>query len=174
MLNYNSLYGNLQGFIKKRPAMSIAGGAVLVFVVWGVISLFSGGDAQSSIPTYTVKEGPLKISITETGTIQPKDKTIIKNQVEGTTAITYLVDEGNKVKAGDLLMSLDSSTLSDKVTDQEISVQNAAASNIEASENYEVAKNQAQSDIESAQLAYDFAQQDLKKYVEGEYPDALK
>jgi len=64
--------------------------------------------------------------------------------------------------------------LSDKVTDQEISVQNAAASNIEASENYEVAKNQAQSDIESAQLAYDFAQQDLKKYVEGEYPDALK
>ena len=30
-----------------------------------------------------------------------------------------------------------------------------------------------QSDIESAQLAYDFAQLDLKKYIEGEYPNSL-
>ena len=115
-----------------------------------------------------------KISITETGTIQPKEKIIVKNEVEGSTTIAYLVDEGTKVKKGDLMMELDSSTLSDKKVDQEISVQNAEASRIDASENYEVAKNQAQSDIESAKLTYDFAQQDLKKYIEGEYPDSAE
>ena len=71
------------------------------------------------------------------------------------------------------MIELDSSSLSDKKIDQEIQVQNAAAARIEAIENNEVVKNQAQSDIESAQLAYDFAQQDLKKYIEGEFPNAL-
>jgi len=174
MLNNNKLFSKIQEIVKKRPGVSLAGVAVLVLVLWGVISLFSGGDANSSIPKYEVKEGPLKISVTESGTIQPAEKIIVKNEVEGSTAITYIVDEGSKVNAGDLLMTLDSSSLSDKKVDQEIQVQNAQASNIEASENFEVAKNQAQSDIESAKLAYDFAIQDLKKYVEGEYPDSLK
>jgi len=174
MLNYSKLFGKLQEIIKKRPAVSVAGIAVLVFVLWGVMSLFSGEDAQSSIPTYTAKQGPLKISITETGTIQPAEKVIVKNEVEGSTTIVSIVEEGTKVKKGDLMMELDSSTLSDKKVDQEISVQNADASRIDANENYEVSKNQAQSDIESAKLAYEFAQLDLKKYIEGEYPDQLK
>jgi HlyD family secretion protein len=174
MLNYSNFYGKLKEIIKKRPAISVAVGAVLFLVLWGVISLFSGGDAESSIPTYTVKQGPLKISITETGTIQPAEKIIVKNEVEGSTTIVYIMEEGTKVKKGDLMMELDSSTLSDKKVDQEISVQNADASRIDANENFEVSKNQAQSDIESAKLAYDFAQQDLKKYIEGEYPDSLK
>jgi len=147
MLNNNKLFSKIQEIVKKRPGVSLAGVAVLVLVLWGVISLFSGGDANSSIPKYEVKEGPLKISVTESGTIQPAEKIIVKNEVEGSTAITYIVDEGSKVNAGDLLMTLDSSSLSDKKVDQEIQVQNAQASNIEASENFEVAKNQAQSDI---------------------------
>jgi len=164
----------IKEFVKKRPAVSLGGVAFMCLIVWGFLSLLSGKDAESSIEKYTVKEGPLKISITETGTIQPKEKLIVKNEVEGSTAITYIVDEGSTIKKGDLMIQLDSSTLSDKKVDQEIQVQKAEASNIEASENYEVTKNQAQSDIESAQLAYDFAQLDLKKYIEGEYPDKLK
>lgn len=168
-----SKFNKFQEIIKKRPGLSVAGVAVLVLVAWGLLSLFTGNDAESSIPTYVVKKGPLKISITETGTIQPKEKIIVKNQVEGSTSIVYLLDEGTKVKQGDLMMELDSSSLSDKKVDQEIAVQNAEASNIDASENFEVAKNQAQSDVESAQLAYDFAKQDLKKYIDGEYPNSL-
>jgi len=173
MLNFSELVSKLTAPVKNHPVMSMAGIAVLVSVLWGAISLLSDGDAENSIQTYTVKQGPLKISIAETGAIQPKEKIIIKNEVEGTTAITYLVDEASEVKKGDLLIQLDSSSLSDKKVDQEIQVQKAMASNIDASENYEVSKNQAQSDIESAQLAYDFAQLDLKKYIEGEYPNSL-
>jgi HlyD family secretion protein len=169
MLSYNKI----EGIIKKRPVISLGGIALVFIAVWAALYLFTGKDAVSSTNNYTVKEGPLKISITEIGAIQPKEKLIIKNEVEGTTAITYIVDEGIKVKKGDLMLELDSGTLSDKKVDQEIQVQKAAASNIEASENFEVAKNQTQSDIESAQLTYDFAQQDLKKYLEGEYPNSL-
>lgn len=166
-------FNKLPDIIKKRPAISLGSMTVMVLIMWGMISFFANRDAQSNINNYTVRQGPLKISVTETGTIQPKEKLIVKNLIEGSTAITYLVDEGSKVKKGDLMIELDSSSLSDKKIDQEIQVQNAAAARIEAIENNEVVKNQAQSDIESAQLAYDFAQQDLKKYIEGEFPNAL-
>jgi HlyD family secretion protein len=167
------IHNKLHEVIKRWPAMSLGGIVFLAFISWGVISLFTGEDARSSLHNYTIKQGPLKISISGNGTIQPKEKLIIKNEVEGATAITYLLEEGSKVKKGNLMIELDSSTLSDKKVDQEILVQKVEASNIEASENYEVSKNQAQSDIESAQLAYEFAQQDLKKYLEGEYPRLL-
>ncbi len=58
--------------------------------------------------------------------------------------------------------------------DQEIRVQNAEAAFVRARENLEVTKNQNQSDIDKAELAFEFAQQDLTKYLEGEYPKQLK
>jgi len=174
MSDFKKIFIGIRGVIVKRPAMSMGGIVVLIFIIWVVFSVLSSGDAESSTNPYTVKQGPLKISVTETGTIQPREKLVIKNEVEGSTAITYIVDEGVKINKGDLLIELDSSSLSDRVVDQEIQVQKAEASRVEASENYEVIKNQAQSDIESAQLSYEFAQLDLKKYIEGEYPNALQ
>lgn len=173
-IDYNNKLRKLQELIMRRPALSTGGIILLVLMIVGIIFLFNGESAESSIPTYEVKQGPLKISVTETGTIQPREKIIVKNQVEGQTTIVYLLDEGTKVKKGDLMMELDSSSLSDKKIDQEIAVQNAEASRIDASENYEVAKNQAQSDIDQAKLNYEFAKQDLEKYIQGEYPDQLK
>src|SRR4030043_347548 len=172
-INYNKLQ-KLQELIMKRPALSTGCIILFVLLIVGIIFLFNGEDAESSIPAYEVKQGPLKISVTETGTIQPKEKIIVKNQVEGQTTIVYLLDEGTKVRKGDLMMELDSSALSDKKIDQEIAVQNAEAARIDASESYEVAKNQAQSDIDQARLNSEFAKQDLEKYIQGEYPDQLK
>jgi HlyD family secretion protein len=62
----------------------------------------------------------------------------------------------------------------DGKVDQEIRVQNAEAAFVRARENLEVTKNQNQSDIDKAELAFEFAQQDLTKYLEGEYPKQLK
>src|SRR4030043_576215 len=173
-IDYNNMLRKLQELIKKSPALSTGGIILLILLVVGIIFLFNGESAESRIPTYEVKQGPLKISVTETGTIQPKEKIIVKNQLEGQTTIVYLLDEGTKVKKGDLMMELDSSSLSDKKIDQEIAVQNAEAARIDASESYEVAKNQAQRDIDQARLNSEFAKQDLEKYIQGEYPDQLK
>ncbi|MFH1082990.1 MAG: HlyD family efflux transporter periplasmic adaptor subunit [Pseudomonadota bacterium] len=124
--------------------------------------------------TFSVKRGPLKISVIESGTIKPKDQVIIKNEVEGNTTILYLIPEGNMVKKGDLLVDLDASSLLDEKIDQQIRVQNAEAAFIGARENLEVVKNQAEADVDKADLDYKFAKEDLKKYMEGEYPNQLK
>ena len=113
-IDFNNKLRKLQELIKKKPALSTGGIILLVLLVVGIIFLFNGESAESSIPTYEVKQGPLKISVAETGTIQPKEKIIVKNQVEGQTTIVYLLDEGTKVRKGDLMMELDSSSLFDK------------------------------------------------------------
>ncbi|MBW1997613.1 MAG: efflux RND transporter periplasmic adaptor subunit [Deltaproteobacteria bacterium] len=131
-----------------------------------------GGEKE--IATFVVRRGPLKISVTESGTIKAREQVVIKNEVEGKTTILYLIPEGTRVKKGDLLVELDASSLLDQKIDQQIRVQNAEAAFISARENLEVVKNQAEADVDKAKLAYKFAKEDLKKYVEGEYPNQLK
>jgi len=121
-------------------------------------------------PTFEVQQGPLTISVDVSGTIKAREQEELKCEVEGQTTILWIVPEGTDVEKGDLLVELDSSRLKDDLVDQEIRVQNARAAHISASENFEVTKNQAQSDVDKAELAYQFAQEDLKNYLEGEYP----
>ena len=120
-----------------------------------------------------VEEGPLVINLTESGSIKPREQIVIKSQVEGRVSILFIVPEGQRVKEGDLLVELDSSTQKDNLVNQEITVQNAQASHVQAVENLEVVKNQAKADVDKAELDLRFAKEDLIKYQEGEYPKTL-
>ena len=143
-----------------------------VAVIW--LKAFKGsGELKSNLATYVTQKGPLTISVLESGTIKARDQIIIKNEVEGKTSIITLIPEGTIVKQGDLLVELDASSLEDAKIDQEIRVQNAEASYINAKENLAVVENQAQSDIDKAGLTLEFAEQDLKQYNEGKYPNEL-
>lgn len=56
-----------------------------------VHTIFSrGGDqgrSPSEQPVFTVEKGPLTISVTEAGTIRPREQVILKSEVEGQTVI---------------------------------------------------------------------------------------
>jgi HlyD family secretion protein len=154
----------------------ILGAAVflsLLYVVLGQRYDTAEGSVKKS-EVFTVREGPLTISVTQAGTIKAKDQIILKNEVEGQAQIIFLIEEGTVVKEGDLLVELDASQLVDNRVDQLIQVQNSEATFISDRENLEVVKNQAESDISAAKLAAQFAQEDLKKYVEGDYPMLIK
>ncbi|MBT4814792.1 MAG: HlyD family efflux transporter periplasmic adaptor subunit, partial [Lentisphaerae bacterium] len=116
----------------------------------------------------------LNISVSESGTIKSREQIILKNEVEGRTTILFLIPEGTKVKEGELLVELDASKFEDSKVDQEIRVQNAEADFIRSRENLAVTKNQAQSDIDKAELAFRFAKEDLVQYKEGEFPKQEK
>jgi len=155
--------------------------AIIVLLLIGITVVAFNHSGSKEIPagdvaSFAVKRGPLRISVTESGTIQAREQIIIKSEVEGRTTILSLVEEGKIVKEGDLLVELDSSRLLDERIDQQIRVQNGEAAFIRARENLAVAKNQAQSDIDRAELTFEFAKQDLKKYTapEGEYQNQRK
>lgn len=162
---------------RRKPALAFA--AIIVAAVIA-LALFFAGDwladtEEDPVATFTVPEpGPLTISITESGTIRSKERTVIKSEVEGRVTIIDLIPEGTLVEKDDLLIQLDASNLQDKLVEQQIRVQNTDASFVQARENLEVVKNQTKADISQAKLDARFAEEDLTMYKEGEYPKQLK
>jgi len=134
---------------------------------------FERSQAERTMVYATVEEGPLIINLLESGSVKPREQITIKSQVEGRVSILYIRPEGERVKKGDLLVELDASTMTDNKLNQDITVQNAKSSYVQAEENLEVVKNQAQADVEKAELNLRFAEEDLTKYKDGEYPKIL-
>jgi len=161
---------------KHRLRYAAIGGIVLVGILGMSIAWmpFGPSDTVSSLPTFVVREGPLLMSVTESGTISSRDQEIIRCEVEGQTQILWLIPEGQRVKKGDLLVELDASALEDRRIDQDIAVQNAEAAFINARENLEVVKSQNESNVSRAKLDLQFAQEDLTKYNDGDYPMQVK
>jgi HlyD family secretion protein len=175
MENFNSTTGKKR-FL--RPKILALMGLIAVLLIGAAVVAFNHSGSKIAITsdssTFVVERKPLKISVIESGTIQSREQIILKCEVEGRTTILTLVEEGTRVKKGDLLVELDASALLDAKIDQQIRVQNAEASFVGSRENLAVVENQAKSDIDKAELALDFAKQDLKKYVEGEYQNERK
>ena len=158
---------------KQRKGKIVAALAVGVgiLVVWGVRR--DRGDAWER-PTYEVQQGSLTISVSASGNIQSRERVVVSSEVEGRTTILSLVDEGVQVEEGDLLIELDASSLEENKVDQQIRVMNSEAAFIRAREQLAIVKNQSAADVSRAELDYRFAQLNLTKYVEGEYPQELQ
>jgi HlyD family secretion protein len=161
----------------SRKPVKLIGAAVLVAavvlaVVWLKV-VRAQEDPTATMATSVAKRGPLTISVLESGAIKAKEQVIIRNEVEGRTTIVEIVPEGTHVNVGDLLVKLDASSMSDQRIDQEIKVKNAEAAKVNAEKALEIAKNQAKSDIEKAELTLKFAKQDLEIYNAKQYPNDL-
>ncbi len=152
----------------------VVAGAAAVVVVLGAVAVVGSGEAEEPVALYTVQRGPLTISVAESGTIQNRQKEIVKSEVQGRQTILRIVDEGTHVEEGALLVELDAGALRDQRVEQDIRVQNAEAAKIRAEENQAVIYSQADSDVEQATLDKEFAELDLRKYLEAEYPQARK
>ena len=156
----------------KLIGVAVVIGVVVFAAIW--LKVVQGSeDSTSGMATFVAKRGPLTISVLESGAIKAKEQEVIRNEVEGRTSIIWIVPEGTRVKKGDLLVELDASKMDDERIDQEIRVQNGEAAFINAQETLAITENQAKSDIELAELNLKFAEQDLAKYLEGQYPNEL-
>ncbi len=147
----------------------------LALLVAGVAVLAGHrGTSREAPPVFAAARGPLTISLIASGTIQSREQIVIRSAVEGRNTVVWLVEEGQTVQQGDLLVELDSSRLRDQLVDQEIRVLNAEANLTQAEENLEVVRNQAEANIEEAELTLRFARMDAEKYERGEYPQQLQ
>ncbi|MBI3864178.1 MAG: hypothetical protein HY290_20025, partial [Planctomycetia bacterium] len=159
-------------------AVLFGGGLILVAAVGLVVwrgSLFNRDEEPTNLVFEAVKRGPLEITITERGNLESAKNDTIVCMVEGEagTGILKIVDEGTRVKEGDLLVELDSAKLKNDQTAQEITKEQAAATLKTAEKNVEIQETQNASDIAAASLKVELADLDLKKYKEGDYVQEL-
>ncbi|MBX3417839.1 MAG: HlyD family efflux transporter periplasmic adaptor subunit [Pirellulaceae bacterium] len=136
--------------------------AVLMIAVLAVLLLGGGavymwngsGDSLVNVPTVfaSVTKGEFVSQVLDQGEIQSSENIEIRCQVQarnGTVNVLQVVPEGTKVKAGDFLVRLDSTSFEKELEQQRVSVANAQTT---------VIQNDA---------ALKAAQASLKEYEEG-------
>lgn len=140
--------------------------------VGGAAWWYVAPDAASvdAAPTWKVVRGPLRISVTEGGSLQSLKSATIVSEVEGETKIVAIVPEGtvltaDDVEKGRVLVELDSSEIRNKLNRQEISVSDAQAGVVQATGALDIQVNQGASDVRKADLDVRFARLDLDKYL---------
>ena len=165
-MNFQTLRQSVIRWVRQHPVLSTVAGFGIVLLALLLVSTARPPPQQFSY--YEVKRGDFLISIIEGGTVQAVNEEVIRNEVEGTARIIFIVPEGSYVKKGDLLVELDSSASQDAVNQQQINVEKAQFSVIQAQQQLDIQKSTVDSEIKAAKLRVEFAQSDLKKYAEGE------
>jgi HlyD family secretion protein len=181
--------GNSGAFVRKLigllgskglrdPRALVAAGVLgmLLFVLLVVKLGGREGDASSAGGelTYKVTRGDLLISFLERGNIKAAKSVQIFNQLEGLNTIVNLVPEGTFVKAGDILVELDSSEIAQQLNQQQIQVDTGEAALNQAEKQLEIQRSLNQSDLQQSKVNLELAEIDLEKYKDGDFEVAQK
>lgn len=145
----------------------------VTLLVVGALAFFAMRNKSKDvgeIPVFTVAKGPLTINITGSGSVQSRDKAVLKSELEGNNTVIWVIDEGVNVKAGDLLLEFDASALVDKRNEQEITVATTEGNLIIAQEKLEVTKGDCDASLLEREVAMTLAKMDLEKYNKGDFP----
>ena len=151
---------------------------ILLLAVIAVASVvFSGwvrspvsGDSGRVGSTFKARKDDLTITVTESGSTKANQTIDIRSEVYGEATIISIVPEGTyitkeDVDAGKLLVELDSSSLVERLKEEEKGLASDEASLTEAQENYHIQQNQNESDITAAKLAVQFGLLDLQSFL---------
>ncbi len=145
---------------------------LLLLMLLPAAAACGGGAAveQSSAATFTVKRGDLRITLTESGTLEARNKVSIRPQIETGAKILTIVDEGTTVKEGDILVELDKTEIDSEIERLEDSVIQLEAELKNARTDRDITQGENESAKDKADLKLEFAKLELKRYVEGDHP----
>ena len=156
----------------RIAAAALVALAVLIVAAYYLRARIESPAASRAVQltSHTVKRADLVISVTESGDIKALNSVDIMSKVEGMTSIISIVDEGTTiteedVKNGKILVELDSSTIRQRLAEQEVIFSNAQAEYEDAKESLEIQIKQNESDIQAGELNMRFALMDFKKYL---------
>jgi len=162
----------------NTPLWAMGGGGVLVALVLTVGATggwFGGGGAEvGRVTTVKVDREDLTVGVSQPGQLEAANKEIVRCIPRGQHEIKWLIEEGATVKAGDVVVRLDTTEREERLLEQQQRADSAESAEVTARVNYENTLSQTKSDVEKAKLAVEFAELDLKKYLEATYPQELK
>jgi HlyD family secretion protein len=176
---------------KLPPARSRRKALPLLVLLVGLLVASAGGMAwykvanspseRTDLITHTVRREPLRVTVVERGTLESatnQDIVVrVKAKTQGSqvaTTIKWVIDDGARVKKGDLLAELDDSALQETLKTQKIAVEQANAAWLQAEEEYKIVESQNQTDVKTAEIAKELAEIDLEKFLKGDYQQQKK
>ena len=163
------------------PSQARAGRWIAPLIIGGVLLLATIGVAgwwfflratptRADVLLHTVKREPLTVTVTEKGTLESAGNRDITCKVRAGTkgfasTINEVIDDGTRVKPGQLLMILDDSDLADQRDLKLIDYQTNLNNKIKAEKDYEILLKQNEKDIAAAAKDLTNAVNALRDYL---------
>lgn len=161
--------------MKRKKVVVLGVAAVALGAVWWQIPDGKPKPAAPAVPSgkgglYTVKRGPLRVTVTANGTLKAKNSVQVRCEIKGQGKVTFLIPEGTAVKKDDLLLEMDKTEQEKQVDQLEMNRIQFESEQASARTELEIQKTDNQTTIEKAQLKLEFAKLNLEKYEQGEGP----
>jgi HlyD family secretion protein len=149
--------------------------AVVALAV-GAVALRGGGDANTRQgPTlHTVGTKRIDVIVQKDGELQAVENIELISRVEGRTTITEIVREGSLVNKGDVVVQLDSSPIRQQIEDARLELQRSDAAVANARELLAIQVSNNAAELEGAEVSLMLAEIELKKFLEGTFPQQEK
>ena len=157
---------------RAKPRLALRWLVVVGLAAVGVLAwwaLNARGSAQgTALHLFQVARRSFPIVLQEKGELKAANSIDIKSELEGRATIIHLVEEGTRVKPGELLVELASDQIDEKIRDTEIKEATAAAAYEAAAKERDILRDEDASKIRKAELDLRIAGLALEKYTQGE------
>jgi HlyD family secretion protein len=139
----------------KRGLLVIGAVVVIAIAATFIPGAMSPHESGPTL-THTITRGDLVVSVTEQGTLESSNNTEIKCKVRGWSLVTWVIEGGTEVQAGDELVRLDTKRIEDAISLQTTNFYTATAT-----------LEQSKAEVARAEIA-------IPAYLEGSYRTQLK
>lgn len=157
---------------KKKKIIITVIAIVLIIVVWNVLKPKQVEDVK--IETETIEKRTIAQSISSTGVIKANDTKDVVSTLTGMKITSVKVKEGDKVSAGDVICTFDTTSLANNLNDLQksvsvtnaqnnLSMQGARRSLNDAISNRDTQVSVSQRDVDNAANAYNNVQNQLNQ-----------
>ena len=132
------------------------------------------GDQDRTL-TAVCRRGPLRVTVIASGRIQAEKAERIFHKVDGgSLTVTQVVEEGDHVRAGDVLVTFDSAKLEEQLVTLKTKRQQTETAREIAEKEKLIAEHEGAENRRQARFKLDAARLARKKYEHGELPQTLK
>ncbi|MFI5183081.1 MAG: efflux RND transporter periplasmic adaptor subunit [Vicinamibacteria bacterium] len=147
----------------RRMALIAAGLLALLGTAY-----FRTGGAAAGLPTAVVTEGPFRVTVVETGTLQALRSITYSSQIQSNQAkIVALAPEGRLVQKGDLLVLFDSAPFEEEIRRSQALLSQAQADLQKANQDFKLQGIQNQEEVAIARQKVERSELELKDVQNG-------
>lgn len=130
--------------------------------------------AADEVLTATATRGPLEVFIEAAGTINTKESHKLVAMNKSRAALEFAVEEGTRVKPGDLLMKLNSEGLEDRILAEQEDVASDLLLISDRETGLQITKIEARTNIETASNNLKTAVMNQQKFISAERPQKIR
>ena len=135
---------------------------------WAMFYVGAGNSAAIDNDIFAVKKGGFEIVVPTSGELAALRQIEIKNRLETRATITEIIEEGEHVKKGALLISFNDEDIRNKIKDADDALDSAINSLENAKANLEIRKKTRESELARAELEITLTELAWQAWKEGE------